>query len=144
MSDMQPFASLRIPASLLTAVDSRGFHYALQPMHYLVRLAHIVGMALFFGGVAMLDLRLLGWGRALPFRPVAENVLPYLCCSFTTPSMSAAMRISCPNCCCCCWAWVWWQAIGASGLARPSGQAPSCRPAPGWLALSRWCCGAAW
>jgi hypothetical protein len=51
-------------------------------MHYLVRLAHIVGMALFFGGVAMLDLRLLGWGRALPFRPVAENVLPYLYVTF--------------------------------------------------------------
>jgi hypothetical protein len=78
MSDLQPLAFMRIPFGVLTMLDSRGFHYALQPVHHLVRLAHIVGMSLFFGGVALLDLRLLGLGRALPFRPVAENVLPYL------------------------------------------------------------------
>jgi hypothetical protein len=85
MADLQ---FMRIPFDVLTALDSRTFHYALQPVHHLVRLAHILAMALFFGGVAVLDLRLIGLGRALPFRPVAENLLPYLYGTFAITCVS--------------------------------------------------------
>jgi hypothetical protein len=44
--------------------------------HHLVRLAHIVTMAGFFGAIGLLDLRLLGWNSATPLRPFARNVLP--------------------------------------------------------------------
>jgi hypothetical protein len=82
MTDPHPLAFMRLPFDLLAALDSRAFHYALQRFHHLVRLSHILAMAGFFGAVAMLDLRLLGYGRVLPFRPVAEQILPWLYWSF--------------------------------------------------------------
>ena len=39
-------------------------------------------MAAFFGGIAALDLRLLGWRRALPLRPLIEQIVPWLYLTF--------------------------------------------------------------
>ncbi len=82
MLDPHPLAFMRLPFDLLVALDSRGFHYALQPVHHLVRLVHILAMAVFFGGVAMLDLRLLGWARPLSMRALAQALLPWIYWSF--------------------------------------------------------------
>ena len=41
-----------------------------------VNAAHIVGIALLFGGIAPLDLRLMGWRRSVPLRTLARTLLP--------------------------------------------------------------------
>ena len=82
MADPSVFDALRIPTQELIALDDRTLHFAMQPVHYLVRLAHIVSMGAFFGGIVLLDLRLLGWRGTVPLRPFAEHVLPWLYATF--------------------------------------------------------------
>ncbi|MBL8658462.1 MAG: hypothetical protein JNM75_01765 [Rhodospirillales bacterium] len=82
MADPNAFDFLRVPSQILVALDNRPLHYALQPWHHLVRMAHILSMATFFGGIVLLDLRLLGLRPALPVRPMAEHVLPWLYATF--------------------------------------------------------------
>lgn len=47
-----------------------------------VEIVHIVGIALLFGSVAVLDLRLLGLSRSIPVRRLAAHVLPWTAGSF--------------------------------------------------------------
>ena len=47
-----------------------------------VETVHIAGIALLVGSIAVLDLRLLGLGRALPVRRLAAHVLPWSLGSF--------------------------------------------------------------
>jgi hypothetical protein len=84
MADPSAFDFLRIPSESLIALDWRPFHFALQPYHYLVRMAHVLSMAAFFGGIALLDVRLMGWGDKLPLRPLADLVQPWLYGTFAT------------------------------------------------------------
>ena len=72
MADPSLFDPIRIPAQALIAVDNRALHFAMQPYHYLIRLAHIVAMGAFFGGIGLLDLRLMGWRGTVPLRAFAE------------------------------------------------------------------------
>jgi len=60
MADPSAFDLLRIPAGVLIALDNRTLHFEMQPWHYLIRMAHIVSMGAFFGGIVALDLRLIG------------------------------------------------------------------------------------
>ena len=46
-----------------------------------VEIVHIVGVALLFGSIAVLDLRLLGFGRKIPVRALAWHVLPWTAAS---------------------------------------------------------------
>jgi hypothetical protein len=82
MADPNALDLIRIPSDVLVALDWRPYHFALQPYHYLVRLTHVVSMAAFFGGIAALDLRLMGWRATLPLRPFADLVLPCLYVTF--------------------------------------------------------------
>lgn len=54
-----PLAFMRLPYDLLVAMDSRMFHFWMQPVHYLVRIVHIVAMSIFFGMDVLFDLSLL-------------------------------------------------------------------------------------
>jgi hypothetical protein len=72
----------RIPTDVLVALDWRPYHFAIQPYHYLIRITHIVSMSAFFGGIATLDLRLLGWRRALPLGSFIEQIVPWLYLTF--------------------------------------------------------------
>jgi hypothetical protein len=47
-----------------------------------VEIVHITGIAILFGSIAMLDLRLLGVSRSLPVRSLARHVLPWTAASF--------------------------------------------------------------
>ena len=47
-----------------------------------VETAHIIGLALLVGSIAVLDLRLLGLSRSLPVRKLAGHVLPWTLASF--------------------------------------------------------------
>src|ERR1700733_13744586 len=82
MPDPNAFDFLRIPPETLAALDWRPYHFALQPYHYLVRAAHVASMAAFFGGIAALDLRLMGWRSAVHLRPFADQALPWLYATF--------------------------------------------------------------
>jgi len=82
MADPSLFDPIRIPTQALIALDNRPLHFALQPYHYVIRLTHIVSMGAFFGGIALLDLRLLGWRGTVPLRAFAESVLPWLYATF--------------------------------------------------------------
>jgi len=76
------FDAIRIPSDILVALDWRPYHFALQPYHYMVRMTHVVSMAAFFGGIAALDLRMMGWGANAPLQPFADLVLPVVYVTF--------------------------------------------------------------
>lgn len=75
MAVHHPLDFMRFSSEFLVALDWRPFHFALQPYHHLVRLLHLLSMAGFFGAIAVLDLRLMGWHRTLPLLPLARQVL---------------------------------------------------------------------
>jgi hypothetical protein len=47
-----------------------------------VEVVHIAGIALLVGSILILDLRLLGFSRALPVRRLAAHILPWSAASF--------------------------------------------------------------
>jgi hypothetical protein len=82
MADPSLFDPIRIPVSTLVALDWRPYHFAAQPYHYVVRAAHVVAIGAFFGGIGLLDMRLMGWRGTVPLRAFAEHVLPWLWATF--------------------------------------------------------------
>jgi hypothetical protein len=88
MADPSVFDPIRIPFQLLAAIDWRPYHFALQRYHYIVRAAHIASMAAFFGGVGLLDFRLMGWHGTVPLRVFAEHVLPWLWATFAVAAVT--------------------------------------------------------
>jgi hypothetical protein len=88
MADPNIFDSIRIPTQTLIALDWRPFRFALQPYHYMIRALHILSMGLFFGGVCLFDLKLMGWLREVPVRPFAERVLLWLYVTFAVTAVS--------------------------------------------------------
>ncbi|HEX2941365.1 MAG TPA: hypothetical protein VHO91_09980 [Rhodopila sp.] len=88
MADPSLFDPVRIPMQTLIALDWRPYHFALQPYHYLVRVAHLLSVAFFFGGIGLLDLRLMGWRGTVPLRAFAEQVLPWLYVTFIVAVLS--------------------------------------------------------
>ena len=82
MADPSVFDPLRIPVEILIAVDNRDFHFVFQRWHYLCRMLHVLATAWFFGGVALLDLQLIGLKARLPLEGLLEGVLPSLYWSF--------------------------------------------------------------
>ncbi|BAK82738.1 hypothetical protein [Komagataeibacter medellinensis] len=67
-----PFAFMRLPYALLTAMDSRMLHFWLQPVHYLIRIVHIISMALFFGMDMLFDFGILSRRMAGKLAPAAQ------------------------------------------------------------------------
>ena len=82
MAYPNPLDFARIPTTVLVTLDWRPFHFAVQPYHYLIRLTHIVSMAVFFGGIVILDLRLCGLKRATSLRAFSDQVLPWVYLTF--------------------------------------------------------------
>ncbi|WP_428392720.1 hypothetical protein [Lichenicoccus sp.] len=90
MADPSIFDPLRIPVAALVWLDWRPYHFMLQPYHYLIRIAHIVSMSAFFGGIGLLDFRLMGWRGSVPLRSFAEHVLPWLWATFAVAVVTGA------------------------------------------------------
>jgi hypothetical protein len=78
----QALAGFRIPSDLLIAMDNRDLHFALQPYHFVIRAVHVLAVAAFFGGIVVLDLRLMGLRAAAPLRGFAEHTIPWLYLTF--------------------------------------------------------------
>ena len=69
----------------LSALEASGLGRAMRQWLWLypsVEIVHLVGIALLFGSIAVLDLRLLGFARQLSARALARNVLPWTAASF--------------------------------------------------------------
>lgn len=69
----------------LGALEASGLGRAMRESLWLypsVEIVHIVGLALLFGSIAVLDVRLLGFNRKLPVRQLAGHVLPWTAASF--------------------------------------------------------------
>jgi hypothetical protein len=59
-------------------LDHRMLHFWMQPVHYLIRMLHIVSMAAFFGVVIIIDCSLLAGSAQERLQPIADLVLPLL------------------------------------------------------------------
>ena len=69
----------------LVALEASGLGQAMRQWLWLypsVEIVHIAGIALLFGSIAVLDLRLLGVSRSIPIRTLARHVLPWSAGSF--------------------------------------------------------------
>ena len=69
----------------LAAIEASGLGQAMRQWLWLypsVETVHIVGIALLFGSIAVLDLRLIGLGRDIPVKRLARHVLPWTAGSF--------------------------------------------------------------
>jgi len=75
---MQPIP----PTSL---IEGTAFAVAMRQslwLYPIVEIVHLAGIALLFGSIAILDLRLLGLSRDVPVRRLAAHVLPWTAASF--------------------------------------------------------------
>jgi hypothetical protein len=73
------------PGGALGALEGSGLGQAMRQWLWLypgVETIHIVGIALLFGSIAVLDLRLLGFSRHISARVLAKHVLPWTLGSF--------------------------------------------------------------
>ena len=69
----------------LGALEASGLGQAMRQWLWLypaVETVHIVGIALLFGSIVVLDLRLLGLSRSIPVKQLARHVLPWTAASF--------------------------------------------------------------
>jgi hypothetical protein len=69
----------------LGALEASALGQAMRQWMWLypsVEIAHIVGIALLFGSIAVLDLRLLGVWQRVPVKALAAQVLPWSAASF--------------------------------------------------------------
>jgi hypothetical protein len=91
MADPNVFDALRIPSDVLIALDNRTYHFALQPYHFVVRLAHVVAMGLFFGGIALFDFRLLGIKSNGQLNAFTDEIRPWLYATFGVTFVTGIM-----------------------------------------------------
>ena len=81
----------------LGALEASGLGRAMREWLWLypsVEIVHIVGIALLFGSIAVLDLRLLGVSRGIPVKTLARHVLPWSAASFLLVVPSGLMMFT--------------------------------------------------
>ncbi|GBQ49517.1 hypothetical protein ACM0P6_01525 [Komagataeibacter sucrofermentans] len=86
-----PFAFMRLPYAVLMALDSRMFHFWLQPVHYLIRIVHIISMAMFFGMDMLFDLGVLRPRMAARIAPAAQLMVRPLHVTFAIAMVSGVV-----------------------------------------------------
>ena len=73
------------PGGALGALEGSSLGQAMRQWLWLypsVEVVHLIGIALLFGSIVVLDLRLLGLSRHIPVRVLARHVLPWTAASF--------------------------------------------------------------
>jgi hypothetical protein len=91
MADPSLYDAIRIPTDVLIALDNRAYHFAAQPYHYLLRMAHIISAAAFFGGIVLFDLRLAGVSTYAKLKPFARDTLWWLYITFGLTSLTGVL-----------------------------------------------------
>jgi hypothetical protein len=86
----QALAGFRIPSDLLIAMDNRDLHWAMQPYHFAIRALHVLSVSAFFGGIVVLDLRLMGVRATAPLQGFVEHVIPWLYLTFAVSFVTGA------------------------------------------------------
>ena len=69
----------------IAAIEGSALGQAMRQWLWLypsVEIAHVIGIALLFGSIAVLDLRLLGFGKQISVKSLARHVLPWTAASF--------------------------------------------------------------
>jgi hypothetical protein len=72
-------------AGPIGAIEASGLGQAMRQslwLYPIVEIVHILGLALLFGSIFVLDLRLLGLSRGISARRLARHVLPWTAASF--------------------------------------------------------------
>lgn len=59
-------------------MDNRDLHWALQPWHFIIRAVHVLSVSAFFGGIVVLDLRLMGVRASAPLQSFTRLIIPWL------------------------------------------------------------------
>jgi Family of unknown function (DUF6644) len=78
-------------ASALHTVEATGFGRFMRESLYaypVVEAIHIAGLALLFGSIALVDLRLLGLGRRMPIAALARYAVPWSILGFLVAAAS--------------------------------------------------------
>jgi hypothetical protein len=88
VADPSIFDPIRVATQILVALDWPPYHFTVQPYHFLIRTAHLVSVSFFFGGIGLLDLRLMGWRGTVPLKPFAHSVLPWLYGAFAVAALT--------------------------------------------------------
>ncbi|MBB2201557.1 hypothetical protein [Gluconacetobacter tumulisoli] len=73
-----PLAFMRLPYAVLIMLDSRMYHYWMQPVHYLVRTVHMISMAGFFGIDVVFDAALFRHGGQQALAAVSRLIVPWI------------------------------------------------------------------
>jgi hypothetical protein len=84
-------------AGLLAALEASQLARAMRGstwMYPIVEIVHIVGIVLLVGSVAMFDLRVLGFARALPLRALGRHLLPWSVASLALVVPAGLMMFS--------------------------------------------------
>ena len=84
-------------ASMLHTVEASGLGQFMREALYaypLVEACHIGGLALLFGSIAVVDLRLLGLGRQVAIRPLVAFATPWSIAGFVIAASTGALMFS--------------------------------------------------
>ena len=84
-------------ASALHTVEASGLGRFMREALYAYPVAetvHIVGIALLFGSIAVVDLRLLGLGRRIPLRPLIALAAPWSLVGFLTAASAGLLMFT--------------------------------------------------
>jgi uncharacterized membrane protein len=93
MADPSLFDAVRLPSEVLIALDNRTLHFAMQPWHYLIRMAHILSTAAFFGGILLFDLRLIGIRSYAKLRAFSGDAFPLIHTSFAIAMVTGVLLL---------------------------------------------------
>lgn len=70
---------MELIAPILRALQESALGHAMRSspaLYPAVEILHIIGFVVLVGSILALDLRVLGWGRAIPIAPMAQLMLP--------------------------------------------------------------------
>jgi hypothetical protein len=84
-------------ASAIHAVEASGVARFMREALYAypaAEVVHIVGLALLFGSIAIVDLRLLGLGRRIPLRPLVAFAAPWSLVGFVVAAAAGLLMFS--------------------------------------------------
>jgi len=84
-------------ASAFHAVEASGIARFMREALYAypaVEAAHIAGLALLFGSIAIVDLRLLGLGRRVPLSPLIEFAVPWSIGGFVLAALTGSLMLT--------------------------------------------------
>jgi hypothetical protein len=60
----------------------------------LLEVLHIIGIAMLLGSLLVLELRVWGWGAALPIEPLARLALPLTLCGFALAATTGSLMFA--------------------------------------------------